>query len=201
MKICFTVWLLSFAVGCSVNNSAKTDGVQNRNTDTLHLASKAPDSTPTVENRNINNTIVDNRSTKSLDCNEPSGYSLVVVTDPDRNAQNSGTVPRILKVVAGDETKAVIKIPTDSDANNFSLSSVEKTEEGFEITIEYGVRHYYRKQFDFICKGGEFYLHIVKVESFDEGDSESRKNWDKKEIKVRPNLPVEKFSIFDYLTN
>jgi hypothetical protein len=132
-------------------------------------------------------------------CNDPRGYSLAVVPDPSRKAQNSGTTPRILNIVSGGEIKAAIKIPTDSDAQGFALESTERTKAGFEITIEYGTRIYYRKRFNFTCKNGDFYLYQVKVESFDKFDPVSMNKWTRKEIKVRPNLPVEKFSIFDYL--
>jgi hypothetical protein len=77
---------------------------------------------------------------KTLDCNNPDAYRLVVITDPDRDPNKTVTEPKVVKIVAGDETKAAIKIPTDSDAQNFSLSSAKKTQKGFEITIEYGVQ-------------------------------------------------------------
>jgi hypothetical protein len=201
MKICLTVWLLSVAVGCSINNSAKTAGIQNGNADVPRSISKAPDENPPVKNINLNTMIYKDETSKPLNCNDPNGYSLVVITDPERASQNLGTVPQILNVVSGDKIRVAIKVPTDSNAQNFSLSSTEKTKEGFEITIEYGTRYYYKKQFNFVCKEGDFYLYKMKVESFDKFDSVSREKWDRKEVKVEPNLPIEKFSIFDYLLN
>ena len=186
MKVCVTVWLLSVAAGCSVNNAAKTANIQNRNTAVPSIVSKAPDK---------------NGDSKTVDCDDPNGFRLVVVKDPERASQNLGTTPRILNVVAGDEIKVAIKVPTDSDAQGFSLVSTEKTKEGFEITIEYGSRIYYRKQFNFICKEGNFYLYQVKVENFDKHDPENMAKWDRKEQKIKPNLPIEKFSIFEYLAN
>lgn len=201
MKICLTVWLLSVAVGCSINNSAKTAGVQNGNTGVPRSTSKAPDENPPVKNINLNTMVYKNETSRPLNCNDPNGYSLVVITDPERASQNLGTVPQILNVVSGDKIRVALKIPTDSDAQNFVLNSTEKTKEGFEITIEYGTRYYYKKQFNFVCKEGDFYLYKMKVESFDKFDSVSRKKWDRKEVMVEPNLPIEKFSIFDYLLN
>jgi hypothetical protein len=188
-------------VGCSINNSAKTAGVQNGNADVPRSTSKAPDENPPVKNINLNTMVYKNETSKPLNCNDPNGYSLVVITDPERASQNLGTVPQILNVVSGDKIRVAIKIPTDSDAQNFVLNSTEKTKEGFEITIEYGTRYYYKKQFNFVCKEGDFYLYKMKVESFDKFDPVSRKKWDRKEVKVEPNLPIEKFSIFDYLLN
>jgi hypothetical protein len=190
MKVCFSVWLLSLAVGCSVNNSAKVTSLHNE------------DSAAQKQNSNaLDKTLPFNGNSKRLDCNDPRGYSLVVATDPDRDPKKSVTESKILNIVAGNEIKGAIKIPTDSDAQNFSLSSTEKTAEGFRITIEYGVRYYYRKQFNFICKEGDFYLNKVDVESFDDADPKSRDRWDRKEIKISPEVPVEKFSMFDYLLN
>jgi hypothetical protein len=163
--------------------------------------SNAPDGGRSADAENLKKTVVKNEDSKPLDCNSPNGYSLVVVTDPDRDTEKTITTPKILNIVAGDETRVAIRIPTYSDANGFSLRSAEKTKEGFEITIEYGTRYYYQKQFDFICKEGDFYLYKVKVESFDKFDPASRENWDRKEIEIKPNLPVGKFSIFDYLAN
>jgi hypothetical protein len=201
MKICLTVWLLSVAVGCSINNSAKTAGSHNGNADVPRSTSKAPDENPPVKNINLNTTVYKNEASEPLNCNDPNGYSLVVVTDPERASQSGGTVPQILNVVSGDKIRVAIKVPTDSNAQNFSLRSTEKTKEGFEITIEYGTRYYYKKQFNFVCKEGDFYLYKMKVESFDKFDPVSREKWDRKEVKVEPNLPIEKFSIFDYLLN
>lgn len=201
MKICLTVWLLSVAVGCSVNNSAKTAHIQNGNADVPRFTSEAPAQNPPVKSINLNTIVYKNESSKPLDCDDPNGYSLVVITDPERASQNPGTAPQILNVVSGDKVRVTIKIPTDSDAQNFVLNSTEKTKEGFKITFKYGTRYYYEKQLNFICKDGNFYLYKVKVVSFDKFDSVSRKKWDRKEIKVEPNLPIEKFSIFDYLSN
>lgn len=205
MKICFTVLLLSAATGCSASNSADMTSVQNENAAIYNAAihnrdSNAPNKNVPVNQENSKTAVVKNANSKTLDCNDPNGYSLVVVTDPERESQNLGTVPRILNIVVGDEIKTAIKIPTDSDVMGFSLSSTEKTKEGFEITIEYGSRYYYQKQFNFVCKEGNFYLYKVKVESFDKNDPESMDKPDEKEIQIKPNLPIEKFSLFDYLT-
>jgi hypothetical protein len=201
MSICFTGWLLAIAVGCSINNSAKTAHIQNGNADVPRFTSEAPAQNPPVKNINLNTMVYKNETSKPLDCDDPDGYSLVVITDPERASQNLGTVPQILNVVSGDKIRVAIKVPTDSNAQNFSLSSTERTKEGFNITIEYGSRYYYKKQLYFICKEGDFYLHRVMVESFDKNDPKSMSNWSRKVVKIKPNLPIEKFSIFDYLSN
>lgn len=191
---CFTynlVFLFLFIVsGCSANSSSKMAGISNENT-AVHN-----------QNSNVSNIMsANNEISKSFDCKNPNGFSLNVAEDSTRNIMNTITVPKILNIVVGEKILNTIKIPTQSDANGFSLRSTEKTKKGFEITIEYGSRIYYQKQFNLICKEGNFYLYKVKVESFDKHDPESMSNWDEKESKIYPLLPVEKFSIFDYLDN
>jgi hypothetical protein len=151
-------------------------------------------------NVNLKTAVVKNGGSKPLDCDHPNGFRLVVVPDPERPFPQFGVGAGILNIIVGDETKVAIKVPSDSDAQNFVLSPPEKTKEGFEITIDYGTRYYYQKQFNFICKEGNFYLNKVRVVSFDKFDHVS-KNWDRKEMKIRPNMPIEKFSIFDYLVD
>jgi hypothetical protein len=191
---CFTynlVFLFLFiASGCSDNSSSKMASLSNENT-LVHN-----------QNSNVSNIVTaDNENSKSFDCKNPNGYSLNVAEDSTRNIIDTVTVPKILNIVVGKKILNTIKIPTQSDANGFSLRSTEITKEGFEIKIEYGSRIYFQKQFNFICKEGNFYLYKVKVESFDKQDPESMNDWDEKEIKINPILPIEKFSIFDYLNN
>jgi hypothetical protein len=152
-------------------------------------------------NDSANVTGLHNANSKSIDCNDPREYKFVIATDPDRDPKKTGTTPEILNIVTGDGTVARLKIPTDSDAQNFVVNSTEKTREGFEITVTYGTRIFYLKQFNFICKQGRFYLYKMRVESFDKFDQKSMNEPDRKEIIINPKLPIEKFSIFDYLSN
>lgn len=205
LKVCFAALLLFVAASCSANNSAQTTSSQNENASIYNAAiqnreSNTPDKNTPVNQESPKTAVVKNGNSKTLDCNDPNSYSLVVIEDTSRNIEETITVPKILNVVVGGDIKTSVKIPTQSDANGFSLSSTEKTKEGFEITIEYGSRYYYQKQFNFVCKEGNFYLYKVKVESFDKFNPESSDKPDEKEIQIKPNLPIEKFSILDYLT-
>lgn len=200
MSSCFAVWLLFIAAGCSPNNSARMTSFQNENAAIHNRNSNAPDRNVPVNQENSKNVVVKNANSKTLDCNNPDGYSLVVVEDPSRNIEEAVTTPKLLNIVVGDEVMTAIKIPTQSDANGFALNWAKKTKEGFEISVEYGSRYYFEKQFNFICKEDSFYLYKVKIESFDKNDPESMDKPDEKEIQIKPNLPIEKFSLFDYLT-
>jgi len=185
MISCLAVGLLFIAVGCSATNSAKMTSFQNKSA---------------ADHKQNSNVPTNNENSKTLDCADPNGYSLVVVEDANRNIEETVTTPKLLNIVVGDKVMATVKIPTVSDANGFSLNWAKKTKEGFEISVEYGSRNHYQKQFNFICKKGNFYLYAVKVESFDKNDPKSMDEPDVKEIQITPNLPIEKFSLFDYLT-
>ena len=80
-----------------------------------------------------------------------------------------------------------------------SLDSVKTSEKGFVFSIEYGSRLYYAKQFKFVCRQKTFYLDKIKVNSFDKADPET--SWKKCTKIITPILPLERFSLTDYLSN
>jgi hypothetical protein len=99
-------------------------------------------------------------------------------------------------IVSGGHVLHAVKLLTDRERNGFAFDGVKKTQAGFELAIEYGSRIFYRKNFFFICRRDHFYLSRIGVESFDRQNPEK---WSKKVIKARPNLPLEKFSITDFM--
>jgi len=120
-------------------------------------------------------------------CDDPEGYSVEEGTDPDTHS---------VKIVSGGTVLHTIKLLTDRERNGFALNWAKKTKGGFEIAVEYGSRIYYAKRFMFICRDHEFYLSKIGVESFDKQNPEK---WSRKVIRVRPNVPLEKFSITDFM--
>jgi hypothetical protein len=89
-----------------------------------------------------------------------------------------------------------IELPTGVDINGFGFDGAKKTKAGFEISIEYGSVIYYHKAFVFICRHHKFYLSKIRVDSFNKHNPEK---WSKKVVTVRPNLPLEKFLITDFM--
>jgi hypothetical protein len=126
-------------------------------------------------------------TSKTIDCSDPNRYSVVEVRDPEANYAN---------ITRGGKVLQSIRLPTGMERNGFGFNWAKKTKEGFEISVEYGSRFYYGKRFNFICKRGAFYLSKVIVDSFDKNNPEK---WHKRVIRVRPNLPLEKFSITDFM--
>lgn len=193
MKGYFVGLLLFIAIGCSANNSAKMTSFQNENKVVHNQNSSIPNKTLLVKNENL----------KVLDCSNPSGYSFTVVENPNRK-DFTNLVPKDLNIVVGDEIKAKIELPIpDSEVKNFSLNSVEKTKEGFEVKVDWGGgKYHYEIQFNFRCKDNHFYLYKVKNENFSTTNPDSGNFWDKKETKetkVEPSLPIEKFVMTDYM--
>lgn len=191
MKITFIIWAMCVALSCSTKDSTKIVSFQNENVIVRNQSNNG-------FNKNL---YVNEKSSKTLDCNKPEEYNLIVIEDPDRNIEDTVTMPKLLNIMIGNETKATIKIPTDSDVNSFSLDSTEKTKKGFEISIQYGTRYYYEKRFDFVCEEGSFYFYKMETEIRDKNHPENWDEPDKKIIQITPKLPIEKFSLFDYLGN
>jgi hypothetical protein len=179
---CFAVMSSLLIAACSANDTATTAAVQNA---------------PVTK-------VVDEKTARTLDCRNAIGYSFVVVENPNRKNDSDPLIPKDLNIVVGDEVISRIELPkVDSEVKNFSLNSVERIETGFEMKVEWGGGLYhYEIQFDFRCKGNNFYLYRVKKESFSTTNPDSGNYLDKretKETKIEPNLPIEKFAMKDYL--
>ena len=96
----------------------------------------------------------------------------------------------------GNTIRRTVKMPDESDAANFSLDRFGETKNGFEIAVEYGSKYYYRKSFNFVCEKDDFYFDKVRVERFEKNNP---KNITKKDVKVNPKAPLERFSFIGYL--
>ena len=146
--------------------------------------------------------VVDGGITRTLGCNKPSEYSFLVVQNPKRQGDSDPIIPQDLNVVVGDEVIAKIELP-NAEAKNFSLNSVEKTKVGFDVKVDWGGGVYhYEIQYNFRCKANHFYLYKVRKDSFSTKHPDSGNFLDIKRTKIirlKPNLPIEKFVMSDYL--
>ena len=176
--VCFTVMFFLLTLACS--------------------ASK----TKTFQNSSVTK-VVDEKTARTLDCRNATEYRLVVVENPNRKEDSDPVIPKDLNIVVGDDVRSKIELPKESEAKNFSLSALEKTETGFEIKVDWGDGLYHDEiQFNFRCKENNFYLYQVKKVSFSTTNPASGNFLDKKEFKVtkiEPNLPIEKFVMMQYL--
>ena len=130
---------------------------------------------------------VTDKASNPVDCANPNGYSVEEATEPGTHSVNIVRDGRVLHT---------IKLLTDVERNGFAFDGVKKTSQGFEISIEYGSVIYYHKAFVFICRQHKFYLSKIKVDSFNKHNPDK---WSKKVIRVRPNVPLEKFFITDFM--
>jgi hypothetical protein len=130
---------------------------------------------------------VTDKASKPVDCADPNGYSVESGTEPGTNS---------VRIVSNGTVLHTIKLLTDVERNGFGFDGVKKTREGFELAIEYGSVIYYHKAFVFICRHHKFYLSKIRVDSFNKHNPEK---WSKKVIRVRPNVPLEKFFITDFM--
>lgn len=96
----------------------------------------------------------------------------------------------------GNTIRRTVKMPTDSDAPNFSLDRFGETKNGFEIAVEYGSKYYYRKSFNFVCENDEFYFDKVGVEKFEKNNPSKIT---RKDVKMNPKEPLERFSFTGFL--
>ena len=122
-------------------------------------------------------------------CDDSDSYAVDVVDDEARQARN------VVLLVAG-KPKNVVQLPNGTEINGYALNWAKKTEDGLEISVEYGSRIYFDKRFLFECRNGEFHLTRIKVESFDKQKPDV---WTNKEVKVKPSIPLADFKIKNYL--
>lgn len=141
--------------------------------------------------------------TRTSDCKNPSEYSFLVVENPKRRDAADSHTPEDLNVLIGAEVLAKIELPKESEAKNFSMNSVERTNVGFAIKVDWGGGVYhYEIEYRFRCKEKNLYLYQVTRKSFSTKNRDSGTFLDIKRtkvIKIEPNLPIEEFVMTDYL--
>ena len=197
--ICFLASSLFLVGACSPNNSAAQTSNQNSNVPSIVKVDRL---NPDLSGRAYTSkTIILNKEIlKNLDCNNQNRYNLVEV---ENYHEEESFTSRDLNIVVDKDVVVKIELPTGFEVRNFSLNSTKKTKNGFQMNTDWGGGLYhYEIQFDFKCKETNFYLYKVKKDSFSTTNPGSGNYWDKKEteeIKIEPNLPIEKFVISEYL--
>lgn len=172
----------------------------------LFVTTCSPNNSTTVADpqRADASTFTDEKVVTKLDCNKPNEYSFKVVENFNRRKNGEPLVPKDLIIVIGEDVAATIRLPIpDSEARNFSLTSVEKTKAGFEVNVEWGGGfYYYEIRFEFICRENKFYLYKVTNDNFSTLNPDSGNFLDKKETKttnIEPNVPIDEFDMLHYL--
>lgn len=173
MKFAFLILFTAFAVSCGTANAP-----QNANLGDGNITS----------NSDLANSGLEKLAEKKLSpkCGGKT-YSVLI-------AEKSGN--QSIVFAEGNNIRRTVKMPTQTDAANFSLDHFGETKNGFEIAIEYGSKYYYRKSFNFVCEKDNFYFDKVSVEKFEKNNPSKIT---KKEVKMNPKEPLERFSFTGFL--
>ncbi len=109
------------------------------------------------------------------------------------------TNSRELSIQKGQLIKDKIQIPTQEAIQGFAVNWIKETDYGFEISIEYGSRYYYQKDFRFYYENEIFVLKNVLVNTFDKHNSESKERYITKTDTLRTPVKLRDFKIENYL--
>lgn len=145
-----------------------------------------PDSTPTNTSASTPSLLLGERAL-TVDCGN---LDLLEVTTVDEEK-------RSVNISVGGLLLRAINVPRqiESGISGFSLDWAKKTQEGFEISFEYGSRYYFSKRLIFECRKDDFYLTKIHVESF---DKHNPSKWTKKTVVVKPPVPLGEFDLMKY---
>ncbi len=91
--------------------------------------------------------------------NNPSYH--IIKQDPDRK-----------EILIIDDMDTIIRsfIPNDLDLMGFSIEKLHVHNDTMVLSVEYGSRYYYYKEFVFKCVKSDVFMVAIKSESFDKAD-------------------------------
>jgi hypothetical protein len=194
--VCFLASPIFLIGACSTfNSSAQTTNQNSEVPSMVKVDRPKPDLNGRVYK---SKTIVLNKELlKKLDCSNSNRYKLVEV---ENHHEDEGITSLDLNIVVAEEVAVKIELPTGLEVKNFSLSSAKKIKGGFQMNTEWGGSlHHYEIQFNFRFRENNFYLYKVRKDSFSTTNP-NIEYLDKKETEeTKPNLPIEKFVVNDYL--
>ena len=110
-----------------------------------------------------------------------------VQEDPERN---------VVSIVRHGRILHSIELLTQAERNGFAFDGSKQTKTGFELAVEYSSVIFYHKTFVFRCRKQRFYLSKIVVESFNKHNPEK---WTRRVVNAPPNVPLEKFSLTDFM--
>lgn len=173
MKLSILILLTAFAVSCGTANVS-----ENANSGDGNITS----------NSDLANSGLEKLAAKKITpkCGGKT-YSILIA---DKGGNQS------IVFAEGNNIRRTAKMPTQTDAANFSLDHFGETKNGFEIAVEYGSKYFYRKSFNFVCEKDEFYFDKVAIEKFEKNNPSKIT---KSEVKMNPKEPLERFSFTGFL--
>ena len=192
-RFALIVTLSLWSAGCFGNHisTVESSSVGNSQTKADNAATNSVNLAATIDNNVASPSSTPTDSSNEFRCEELDKFEISTVDDPPRRVEN-------INLIVSGKIRNTIIMPNDSEVGGFALDWAKKTKRGFEVSIEYGSRYYFAKRFIFICKKNDFFLDRIKIQSFDKAEPEK---WTKKDVKVKPMIPVSQFSITDYTKN
>jgi|GEM_PF-5996076 len=190
MGVVFTLWVFFGTFACSFPES-RVNG-QNGSENIVIASNKSlPISSPTAAPL----------QTTAFDCADVDSYNLEFVDNKNQESDATST-QKFIKVVMKETVISKIDVPSSSEVKNFLVRSVEKEKGGFVIVSDWGgwENHYYL-QYHFQCKETKFFFVRLKVRRITGKDPGDPNNWEEFTKNLQPTIPIDKFSILDYLGN
>ena len=106
---------------------------------------------------------------------------------------------RELSIQKGELITDKIAIPTQESIQGFAVNWIKETYGGFEISIEYGSKYYYQKDFRFYYENENFVLKNVLINTFDKHNSENKEGYTTKTETLKTPVKLRDFKIENYL--
>lgn len=173
MRFAIVILLTAFAVSCEMANAPENADLNGGNI---------------TANNDLANSGLEKYVSKKI--TPKCGGKTYNIFIADKNGDKS------IVFAEGNNVRRTVKMPDQNEIDGFSLDHFGETKNGFEIAVEYGSKYYYRKSFNFVCEKGEFYFDKVAVERFAK-DNPSKIT--KKDVKMNPKEPLERFSFTGFL--
>lgn len=108
------------------------------------------------------------------------------------------TVGKRIKVSERDVVTKTISLPDQNDLNGFSLNWLKPTERGLSLSVEYGSRFYFQRNFEFVCENNNLVLGGIEVAKFDKHNPED--TWEEFSERIDQKVPLDAFELRKYLT-
>lgn len=151
-------------------------------------------------NKEISNQQVDILSTLTLKNQQYNSveFKVIHLYNVDENGYRIDSTNRV-ELVSNTKIITSILLPiVDEDIKNFAVTSIEETNTGFKIIVDWGGgNNYYSREFYFVFKGNQFYLSQIMMISYVQ--EPERTNRILKTI--IPQISIAKFNLLDYLEN
>ena len=93
-----------------------------------------------------------------------------------------------------------LKMPSVDDFQNFGTGPLVPSNDGFDVSVDWGSRIYHEVTFSFACREDELRLSTIKHSTLDKHDPENDAKSANRTISVKPDLSMRDVVVGDFLT-